>query len=123
MERARPATGLTQVCQHPQRALQVRPTTPALAPPVPPRMSLRELRGLMDDVLHLSTTVDVFANALEDMNPAQISELIRAASHLAQGIHLLSMQRQHWAGSPATLALIDEALDEGRAMLARVSSS
>ena len=86
-------------------------------------MSFGELRDLMGDILHLSTTVEVFASALGGMSPAQIAELVSSASTLAQRMNLLSGQRQHWAGSPSMLAAIDEALEEGAAVMARVSSS
>lgn len=90
---------------------------------MPPQLTYGQLHELMSNVHHLSTTVDVFAFDLDGMSPAQTKELVRAAARLAQGIHQLSMQRQHWAASPSTLALIDEALQEGGAMMARISSS
>ena len=86
-------------------------------------MSFGELRDLMGDIFHLSTTVEVFASALGGMSPAQIAELVSSASTLAQRMNLLSGQRQHWAGSPSMLAAIDEALEESAAVMARVSSS
>ena len=103
--------------------MAVGPTQPHLAPPVPPRMSFGELHDLMGDVFHLSTTVEVSASALGGMSPAQIAELVSSASNLAQRMNLLSSQRQHWGGSLSMLAAIDKALEEGAAVLARVSSS
>lgn len=113
--RTRPGRGTSPV--------RVTTTAPQLPPPREAQMTYLQLSDLVDQTDHLTISVEVYASALPVVSPEAMQALAGHVASLSRCVSRLERQYAYLDPSGRSAWLVQTAIEEARAAIARISSS